>query len=259
MALYNRNKKSANQTKINKSLTLAQVIEEAGQRPEYRAEFYRRFLKDDLFVLVDKNTDVARPLSETPIMVLPNNVIPVFTHPERIFDANAIPQDTVAYIKVKGRNFLEMVVGESVIVNPFSKVYKELIPMEITEMLNGSIFNISQNNKIQTQMEVLIGHPKVYPDNLVEELKELYGQDPDVDAAYVGWTFNKAIDVQPHYIIALESRAKNFESTAKRTAEIARKHLKEKELIDIIQLEEKGNFSEFFYKESTPFYTAKKE
>ena len=253
MAVYNFNNKKVPKKNIQKNLPLAEVIEKAGNTPEYREEFYKRFLKDDIYVLVD-NKKGFNSFEETPIVVLPNNIIPVFTHPDRIYDHNAITED-MNYIKVKGRAFLEMVVGEPIIVNPFSKVYKELIPLEISEMLNGSIFNSLQNKTVaNAKMDVLIGHPKETPTLLLEALVPDLKANATINAAYLGWVYNPVTDSKPHYIFAIESNGANFESIAKQVSETTQKHLQGDDFVDIIQLEKGGNFSDFFYKEAKPFY-----
>lgn len=254
MSSYKQNKKAFSSKMINNNISLAKVIENAGTEATYREVFYKRFLKEDIYVLVQKSKNNQPSLENTPIVVLQNNHIPVFTDPERIFDHNAVAEE-VDYIKVKGRAFLEMAVGETIIVNPFSKTYKTLVPAEITDMLNGSIFNkLPQNNRTKVQMEVMIGHPEVQPTPLLETLLPYFKENTAITAGYIGWTFNPKIDPKPHYILALELEDNNCSQYANQIAELAKPHQNEDDILDIIQLEEGGTFSEFFYKKSTPFY-----
>ncbi|SFJ78309.1 enhanced serine sensitivity protein SseB C-terminal domain-containing protein [Myroides guanonis] len=257
MALFNKNKKSTfNKNIINNNISLAKVIEKATDEPEFREIFYKRFLKENIYVIVqkDKNSTKNTSLESSPIVVLQNNNIPVFTEPERIFEHNAIG-DEVDYIKVIGRSFLEMVVGETVIVNPFSNANKTLVPAEISDMLNGTIFNrISTNQKTKIQMDVMIGHPKVHPKEFIESLIPFLNKNQDINKAYLGWTFNPKIDKNPHYIIALDLTTNNCSQYANEIALIAKQYQSEDDILDIIQLEEGGTFSEFFYKQSSPFY-----
>lgn len=245
-----------NKNIITNNISLSKVIEKASIEPELREIFYKRFLKENIYVLVqkNKNTNKSTPLESTPIVVLQNNNIPVFTELERIFEHNAIGEE-VDYIKVIGRNFLEMVVGETIIVNPFSKTNKTLVPAEITDMLNGSIFNkLALNQKANIQMDVMIGHPKVHPTEFIESLIPFLKDNQEIIKAYLGWTFNPKTDKEPHYIIALELTNNNCSHYAHEIASIAKPYQKQDDILDIIQLEEGGTFSDFFYKQSTPFF-----
>lgn len=255
MALFNK-KNTFNKNIVNNNISLAKIIEKAKNEPEFREIFYRRFLKENIYVLIkkDKNSTKNSSLESSPIVVLQNKRIPVFTEPERIFEHNAIG-DEVDYIKVIGRSFLEMVVGETIIVNPFSNINKTLIPAEISDMLNGSIFNkISAIQKTKIQMDVIIGHPKVHPTEFIKSLIPFLNKNQDINKAYLGWTFNPKIDEKPHYIIALELANNNCSQYANEIALIAKPFQSEDDILDIIQLEEGGTFSEFFYKQSSPFY-----
>lgn len=257
MSNYNRNKNTV--AKLNTNLTLAQIIEQAGTNPEYRAVFYNRFLKDDIYILVEKGALEGKEDGSTdpipPIIAFENNCIPVFTHPDRIYDGGAIHEE-MDYMKVKGHSFLEMTLGTSIIVNPFSKVYKELIPDEISEMLNGSIFNTLSSPVLKGKMNVQIGKPDTEPTELQEVLKELFKDNELIKTAYVGWTFNELLDQKPHYIFAVESEKEltNFKQVADLISEACKPFLTKEEYIDIVKLEKNGNFSDYFYNHAEPFY-----
>ncbi|WP_010253691.1 enhanced serine sensitivity protein SseB C-terminal domain-containing protein [Myroides injenensis] len=261
MSFYNRNKKQS--VKINRNLPLAKIIEEAGNKPEYRAVFYERILADNLYLLVESGTNTSNLTNgidpNIPIITFANGVIPVFTAPDRIYDGGAITEE-IDYIKVPGSAFFEMTIGNSIIVNPFSKVYKELIPMEISEMLNGTIFKPNHSPILHTKMNALIGEPQETPEELLQELINAYSQENEVASAYLGRTFNEKVDSAPHYIIAIEpiEGCTNFRPLASLTSDICKPFLHDNsEVIDIIKLEKGGNFSEFFYEQSSPFYVKK--
>ena len=249
------------QVKINKNLPLADIIEQAGTTPEYRALFYEKFLKKDIYVLVKEgyndNNEANSFNANAPIIAFENQQIPVFTDPKHIYDQGAI-QSEMNYMKVNGRAFLELAMGHTIIVNPFSKVYKELVPNEIADMLNGSIFNFTQDNVAHLHMQVSIGKPEVEPTALLQDLKTTFASINAVSSAYVGWMLNPRIDKKPHYIFALECEVKNaaeFKEIADVISNLCKPHLKKEEYIDIVRLEPNGNFSDYFYKEDQPFYT----
>lgn len=194
--------------------------------------------------------------ANAPIITFENQQIPVFTAPKHIYDQGAI-QDEMSYMKVNGRAFLELAMGHAIIVNPFSKVYKELVPHEVADMLNGSIFNVIQDNVAHLQMQVLIGKPETEPTILLQDLKTTFSSIATISSAYLGWTYNEKIDQQPHYIFAIECSVKDaagFKEIADVVSNLCKPHLKKEEYIDIIRLEPNGNFSDYFYKEDQPFY-----
>ncbi|WP_413513143.1 enhanced serine sensitivity protein SseB [Myroides odoratus] len=249
------------QTTLNKNLPLAEIIEKAGTIEAYRAVFYEKFLKKDIFVLVKKgyneNNEATSFNANAPIITFENQQIPVFTDPKHIYDQGAI-QDEMSYMKVNGRAFLELAMGHSILVNPFSKVYKELVPNEIADMLNGSIFNGIKDQVAHTQMQVLIGKPQVEPTELLLDLKTTFASIPTITSVYLGWTFNEKIDQQPHYIFAVECKVKDaaeFKEIADVISNLCKPHLKKEEYIDIMRLEVNGNFSDYFYNQDQPFYT----
>lgn len=252
MSNYNRNKNTT--TKLNTNLTLAQIIEQAGSNPEYRAVFYNRFLKDYIYILVQKDS-TTEDSENPPIIAFENNCIPVFTDPDRIYDGSAIHQE-MDYMKVRGHAFLEMTLGATIIVNPFSKVYKELVVEEIADMLNGSIFNTASSPVLRGQMNVQIGKPDNNPTTLLNELKSAFYQNEHITAAYIGWTFNEILDKEPHYIFAIECSEGlgNFKDIADLVSTFCKSHFKEGEYADIIKLEQNGNYSDYFYNQAKPFY-----
>jgi len=252
---------TSTQSTINKSLPLAEIIEKAGTEKEYRAVFYEKMLKSDIYVLVKEgyndNNEANSFNANAPIITFENQQIPVFTAPNHIYDQGAI-QEEMNYMKVNGRAFLELAMGHAIIVNPFSKVYKELVPNEVAAMLNGSIFDVAKDNVAQIHMQVLIGKPDVEPTALMEDLKTTFASIPTISASYIGWTFNERVDQKPHYIFAIECDTKSsaeFKEIADVISNLCKPHLKKEEYIDIIKLERNGNFSDYFYQQAEPFYT----
>jgi len=246
------------QKAINKNLPLADIIEKAGTIEAYRAVFYEKFLKNDIYVLVKKEYNQANSFNaNAPIITFEDQRIPVFTDPKHIYDQGAI-QDEMSYMKVNGRAFLELAMGHYILVNPFSKVYKELVPNEVAEMLNGSIFNVIKDNVAHIHMQARIGKPETEPTALLQELKKTFASIPAISSAYLGWTYNEQIEQKPHYIFAVDCQVKNaagFKEIADVISNLCKPHLKKEDYIDIIRLEPNGNFSDYFYNQDQPFYS----
>ncbi|MHC5353892.1 enhanced serine sensitivity protein SseB C-terminal domain-containing protein [Myroides sp. LJL115] len=260
MSFYNRNKNTNTAVKLNKNLAISKLIELSADQPEYRAVFYKRLLNDKIFILVDSNYSPDAQFNQgidpnIPILTFDNQVIPIFTEQARIYDSGAITKE-VEYLQVDARAFLELSIGSPIIVNPFSTFYKELVPNEIAQMLNGSIFTPNSAPIINVKMNAIIGKPSSEPKELLEDLSDIFMSNPLVEAAHLGWTTSEEQLIEPHYIIAIESNENSgeFKQIAKEVSDIAQKHLKGDQVIDIIKLQFGGNFSDYFYKHSTAFY-----
>ncbi|MHC5201763.1 enhanced serine sensitivity protein SseB C-terminal domain-containing protein [Myroides sp. LJL119] len=259
MSFYNRNKKQASTTKVNKNLATSKIIELASDQPEYRAVFYQKLLNNKVYVLVDSGYDTRNLTAgidpNIPILTFENQVIPIFTEKERIFDSGAINHE-VDYIVVEARPFFEMSLGSPIIVNPFSRFYKELVPREISQMLNGSIFKPNQSDFVHVKMNAIIGKPSHEPSALLDDLRLLFAKNPLVSQAHIAWTDSQEMLVEPHYIIAVEANEYpgEFKHIAQDISQTCKKHLEADQIIDIIKLEPGGNFSDYFYNQSTAFY-----
>ncbi|MBW3518551.1 enhanced serine sensitivity protein SseB [Flavobacterium sp. NKUCC04_CG] len=244
-----------------KKTTLSEILEKAGHDAKYREEFYRRFLEESVYVLTQKESDGKKTgsisdLKKLPIVVFPNQVIPVFTELDRIYEQESIRNEVTA-VAVNGREFLTMAANSAVVVNPFSAIYKELIPLEISEMLSGSMFDKKSNIlKTKQSMAVQIGQPKIYPEELVACLTELFKTQPEVKAAHIGWIYNPVVGDPPHYIFALECATKDMKRITDQAALATRPFVKAEQFVDFMQLDKDGDISRYFYQQTKPFYTS---
>ncbi len=244
-----------------KKTTLSEILEKAGNDATYREQFYRRFLEENVYVLIQKESNgkeigSTSDLKKRPIVVFPNQVIPVFTEITRIFEQESI-RNEVTPVPINGREFLKMAQTSAVVVNPFSAIYKELIPLEISEMLSGSMFDKQANRaKTKQTMAVQIGQPSVYPSELVDCLIELFTAQPEVKAAHLGWIYNPAVGDPPHYIFALECATKDMKRITDQAALASQPFMKADQFVDFMQLEKGADISTYFYEHTVPFYTS---
>ncbi|WP_430612884.1 enhanced serine sensitivity protein SseB [Flavobacterium sp. JP2137] len=242
-----------------KKLPLKEILEKAGHDAQYREAFYKRFLEETVYVLTQKDpmgkSDASTAdLKKLPIVVFPNQVIPVFTEVGCAFEQPAL-RDEVNAVPINGRAFLEMAQTAAVVVNPFSAVYKELIPLEISEMLSGAVFHQPTNIlKTKQTMPVQIGQPKEYPTALVAALKDLFKTQPAVAAAHIGWIYNPAIGDPPHYIFALECPPQDMKRITDLAAIASKPFVKPDQFVDFMLLDQEGDISRYFYEQTQAFY-----
>ncbi len=257
MGLFDLFKKKTNQTE-QANLSLELLLQKAANEPAYRAEFYKRLLSDKL-VIITQNTGLqegSRVLQENTnvnIFINPDGKIPVFTSTERIFDKGII-KEQVQYMQMKGQDLFVMTRGATLLLNPNSDYGKVLLPDEVEKLLNGEILTANLKTLIiKKSTEVQIGQPSTYPTKIVNALKVLFAAKPNVEAAYLGWIYDRDSGEPPHYIFGLEADG-DVQSLTQEAGFTAEHFLAKNEFVDFIRIDNKGAFSDYFLKQTKPFY-----
>ena len=242
----------SNENVIEKSLR------KASTEPAYRAEFYKNLLAEKLVVLTDKTqlpegVQILQEDTNVNIITLPDGKIPVFTSTSKIFDKGVIKQE-VPYLEMKGEDLFTFATGATFILNPYSDYAKELLPGEIESLLKGTI--LTDNHKqitVQQDTQVQIGQPANYPTKIVNSLKALFAERPSVRAAYLGWIFNPSAGEPPHLIFALDIDG-DKQTITNEAGYTAQQLSNPNDIIDFIQIDNKGGLSDYFTNQTKPFY-----
>ncbi|MDT0648456.1 SseB family protein [Zunongwangia sp. F260] len=133
---------------------LEKTLYQASTNSSKRDEFYMKLLWNDLIVLTDKTdkkgTQILEENTSVKFVTFEDGKIPVFASTNRIFDKGFIKEE-VPFLALKGQNLFEITKGATLILNPYSDYGKELIPNEIERLLNGSIFDQSNEMKIEEE------------------------------------------------------------------------------------------------------------
>jgi len=233
------------------------LLKKAVGSPSYRDEFYRQLLTARLVIITKENAGITGYVTlqkdtRVEILTFEDGYIPVFTSTEKIFDKGII-KEQVPFLECTGEDLFNFVKGAKLILNPYSDYSKELLPDEIEQLLDRSIFTHSPKQIVITKdTEVLIGEPAKYPDIVVDALKALFIKKSDVTAAYVAWIHDPSSDVPPHYIFAIETRG-DWWSLSNEAGSIANEILGGNQIIDFMQLSGNGGINDYF-KKSSPFY-----
>jgi hypothetical protein len=258
MGLFNFFKKKNSQQNFS-SLSLEELLQNAAAKPEYRPEFYKRLLSDKLVVITTDNGQpdgqwVAKENTTVNIVNLADGKIPVFTSKEKIFD-KGIVKEQVRVLELKGEDLFNMTKGATLILNPYSDYGKELLPLEIEQMLNGTILTAShQKITVEKDTSVQLGQPANYPTEIVNALRSLFSKNPNVKAAYLGWIYNPSSGQPAHYIFAIDGNG-DLQNLTDEAGFIAQQYLKPEEIVDFLRLNNKGGINDYFLKETKPFYT----
>lgn len=226
-----------------------------------RNEFYTKLLWNDLIVLTNEHNEseegrkTLEKDTEVQFVTLEGGQIPIFTSTNRIFD-KGIVKEQVPFMSLKGQDLFGITKGATFMLNPFSDYGKELIPQEIESLLNGSIFEKSNEIEITEDTEVLIGQPSKYPTEFVNALKNLFKENKTVKAAYLATVKTDKSEELPHLMIAIDIEG-DRKIITNEAGPLAEKYLKN-EIVDFIQIDNKGvGISNYFLNETKPFYERK--
>jgi SseB protein C-terminal domain/SseB protein N-terminal domain len=177
---------------------LERALMRAPTEPEARPEFYRLLLDSQLFVIgqlgehTPEHAEVAVKGGER-LMIATiahdgRNYHPLFSALSRLQN---FVREEVQYLSMTGRQLFDATRGAHFILNPGSEVGKELQADEIAGIMGST--------------RVMIGQPTVYPQALVDGLKELFARDPGVVAAYLIQVAFESPGEQPHPLIGVET------------------------------------------------------
>lgn len=125
---------------------LERTLMQASSDVSAQKRFYQKLLWNELVIPTaedpfnkkgdktsDENITVRFPTFD-------NGNIPIFTSVNRMYD-KGIVKEKEAYVSIKGQDLFELAKGHTFILNPYSNYGKELIPQEIEDLMNGSIYD----------------------------------------------------------------------------------------------------------------------
>lgn len=135
---------------------LEQSLMQSSSSSSAQKDFYQKLLWNQLYVLTGEQS-----VSEEGIQTLEKDTtiqfvtfeggqIPVFTSINRIFDKGIIKEE-VPYLSLKGQDLFGVAKGATFILNPYSDYGKELIPDEIENLMNGTIYDKIDENEIENK------------------------------------------------------------------------------------------------------------
>lgn len=143
MGLFDIFKKKKTELQENE---LEKFLRQATSNFSAQKEFYQKLLENQLFIVTSKNSisEIGRKTEKENTTVqcftFESGQIPIFTSVNRIFE-KGIMEKNVPYLSLKGQDLFEVLNGATFVLNPFSDFVKELIPQEIENLLNGTIYN----------------------------------------------------------------------------------------------------------------------
>jgi len=237
---------------------LARALRTACSNSGMLPAFYKKFMESDVYALVYKSDmkegeHVLNEHSSVKLIRMNDKKFPVFSSREKIFDNGLVRKDGISFICMKGTEFLKITKGDALILNPFSKFSKELLPTEIEGMLSGKIFVIEPEPIIiKDRSDFIIGLPAERPKKLIESVRSYCAAKPEIDAVYLALFSRPQSNEKPHYLIAVSSPAPSLHEIFSDLKQIITAHLAKNEILEMTPL--KGSSFEDYLSETDPIY-----
>lgn len=242
------------QNDLEKSLVLA------AQDPLQRPQFYEEFIRSDIYI-IQQDTALTRTgrvrlkknseLKINNVLVNGKQYLPIFSSLSRI---QAVIQHEVGYLCIKARKFLEITKGADLFLNPGSDYGKEFPKEEVERILDGTLWNPLSTTVEEEDTEILVGHPKDFPQELVDNLIRLFQGNPDVEAAYLAIYFNPLDELPPHTLVAV-SASKGWDRIISQAGLITHSVKVPAPPVDYIRIGEDDRLTDYFLNQDKPFYS----
>jgi hypothetical protein len=233
----------------------------AANDPAHRPQFYKDFVKSDIFVIhhgkrppekdgkltLDEGADL-----QTPTMQFHGKpYIPIFSSLARL---QASVYGEVACLAINALEFLKMTAGSALILNPGPDFAgKEITPEEAAAIVDGSVWQPNVRYVAPKEIQAMIGPPKNYPDDLLEALARFFATKEQVKRAWVAHFFNPDRDEKPHTLIAVEV-SDGFDEVTSEAGIVARHVIVPDPPVDFLQITGRGGLEDYFVKDTTPFF-----
>jgi len=171
--------------------------------------------------------------------------IPFFTSQGRL------PTGT-AYLLLDTKVLFEMTRGASLVMNPGPAYGKEFLPDEVARLLDGPIFRPTERYVAKKPVQVMIGQPSEYPQELVNTLSRLYGGIPEVKRAWVAFYLNPERDQEGGLLIGLDVDAEGMDGVSGQTGIVIESVSKKQKYVDLVRYDGRGVTG--YFTDQKPFY-----
>jgi len=170
---------------------LERALKRAGDDPASRPDFYRILLDSEVYAIghSDSPSKGHAEISaggKLSIATWEKNdgtaITPFFTSLETL--RLSLKQKT-SFLAMPAKNFLKIMKGKSLILNPSSAYSKEFFPSEVEALLSSGVNHVAPERIVQEATQVLLGQPANYPTRMVTALKAFLPRHPNIHAAHL--------------------------------------------------------------------------
>lgn len=235
----------------------------AATDPAHRPRFYKDLCNADLFIIQhgEKPPELHERVTlqegkKIQIQNIEHNgklYIPVFSSLSRL---QHVISDEVAYLGVNALELMKFTQGEELLLNPGSDYGKEFTKSEVASIIDGSIWGPPETYTQKSEAKVMLGQPKVYPQELTSALSRLFKTKKQVKKAWVAHFHNPDDGLPPHTLIAIDAGESYKEISSEVGITINGINIPHPP-VDIIPITNDGGLEEYFLNGQKPFYTKK--
>ena len=243
---------SAAENSLEKALRLAATD------PASRPDFYSLLLQSTVFVFGSSGRGVEGPQTiaagqdiEIANWTMDDGrpVIPFFTSLPALQRALTNEGN---YLSLPARDFFEITKGATLFLNPTLDHGKEFLPEEIASLLTDGVNRPPLQRVIQQETTVMLGQPKVLPEELIASLQKLFATRAQVSAAYLCLMHDPSHDEKPHHLLGILADS-DYERIVREAGVVVNDTALEP--CDIMQsVPGSSGPSSFFLKDCKPFY-----
>jgi hypothetical protein len=213
---------------------LEAALVRAATDPAARPGFYKTLAESQLLIvpagpappLEGGALKEAATLQLAQIDIQGQRCIPLFTSEARL------PQGT-RYLGLAARDLFNITQGATFVLNPGAQYGKMLLPDEVAQLLDGSLFKPSETFTIKKETKGLIGQPKDYPHDFVAALKRYFATEPSVEKAYLAQHFVPGVHTEPALLVSILAPEREYERIVGEVGIVARETKKAQSTVDI--------------------------
>lgn len=241
---------------------LEQSLRLAADEPAHRPDFFKTLLNSTVYVLGTAGTGKGHVTLEAGSNISIANwhkadgsaVIPFFSSLQTL--QGSIDREE-SYVEIPARSLFEITLGAPLFLNPKSPYGKEFLPEEVRHLLSGETGQKPMQRTVEKDTKVLLGQPSQYPSRMVNSLTQLLAKHRNVKRAFLALMHDASIDQKPHLVIGIEADG-DFERVMREAGSVAGDTAPDGEPVDLCRvLEGEPGLSDYFLKETVPFYERK--
>lgn len=238
-------------------------LAKAATDPAHRPQFYKDLCDANLFIIQhgEKPPEAHKQIIlEQGKTIQIQNIeyngklyIPVFSS-IRHLQQNI--SEEVAYLSLNALKLMELTQGAELLLNPGADYGKEFTKNEIQSILNGSIWGPPDIYTQESEAEVMLGQPKIYPQELTSSLSRFFKRKKQVKKAWIAHFHNPSDGLPPHTLIAIDA-GDAYKEIASEVGMVINSINIPNPPVDMISITNGGGLENYFLNEQKPFYTKK--
>lgn len=241
---------------------LARVLRKAISDPDLRPHFYMMFLQSEVAFIsnsfeemgIDSEVEFTLKAGESigikQYYDSKNQLfIPVFSSLEVL---QYHIEDSEYYVIMKGVDFLQLIRGQSVILNPGEKYFKEFTADEIEDLIQMAVGS-EQVSAIAPSQDISLSQPEHMPEELLGTLTEFFQEQDDISAAYFTMFQDNESKEESHPLIVVDLK-EGREDLIYEIAELARPYSQQGMMIDFTILDKEDKEFYQYFDSIGPFY-----